>query len=191
MPASLSCLKCGRSLDLEPDSGAGKMRCTACNSVQDYVLFPTFGNRIKPGQKAELAVAEGEGTCFFHPTKRAQVPCDLCGRFLCALCDLDLAGRHLCASCLPAAQKKGTLAHLDRRRFLPHSAAVSLVICSLLLIPLALILAPAAIYFAVRTLRGESGLVTRGRWQAIVCIVIAIAEIIGTGAFFYAIFSAR
>lgn len=191
MAASLSCLKCGTLLELDPKAGSSELHCTACDIDQHYFLFPSFGSRIKPGQRAELAVADGEGTCFFHPTKRAQVPCDLCGRFLCALCDLDLAGQHLCSSCLPAAQKKGQLAHLDRRRFLPHSAAISLVICSLLVIPLAVILAPIAIYFAARTLRGESGLVTRGRWQAVLCILTAIAEFIGSAAVLYFTFFAR
>ena len=190
MASELSCLKCGHRMPLDPESPEADLRCGACESEHRYRLFPAFGREIKPGRQADSIVSEGEGSCFFHPKKRAQIPCDLCGRFLCALCDLDLAGRHLCTHCLPTAQKEGALAFLDRERFIPHSAGTLLVVAGLLILPLAILAAPVAIYFAARTLRGETGLTGGGRWQAAVVIVLALGEFAGSSFVVYNAFIA-
>ena len=78
------------------------------------------------GSIGEAIVVEGEAACFYHPGKRATVPCGVCGRFLCALCDLELNGRHVCPACLETSRRKGDLRNLDTRRMLYDSAALSL-----------------------------------------------------------------
>lgn len=191
MASELSCLKCGHRMPVDPDPPEAVLRCRACEIEQSYRLFPALGREIQPGRQAESIVSEGEGSCFFHPKKRAQIPCDLCGRFLCALCDLELAGRHLCTNCLPTAQKEGGLTFLDRQRFIPISAATLLVVAGLLILPLAILAAPVAIYFASRTLRGETGLTGGGRWQASVVIVLALGEFAGSSFLVFNAFFAR
>ena len=51
----------------------------------------------RPGRitVADALLSEGESSCFYHPNKRAVVPCDQCGRFLCTLCRVDFGQRVL------------------------------------------------------------------------------------------------
>jgi hypothetical protein len=79
-------------------------------------LFPALNRPADLGATAVTALMDGEATCFYHPQKRAHVPCDACGRFLCALCDLDLNGRHLCPACLESGARKGRIQELERQR---------------------------------------------------------------------------
>ncbi|MBI3882210.1 MAG: hypothetical protein HY301_19385 [Verrucomicrobia bacterium] len=91
-------------------------QCPACEVETRVVLFPAFDWPFAEAVRAELVVLTGEATCFYHPQKRAHVPCDACGRFLCALCDLDVNGAHLCPQCLETGAKKSRLPELERER---------------------------------------------------------------------------
>jgi hypothetical protein len=71
---------------------------------------------VTPGRAAEAALVAGEAICFFHPTKKAVVPCDRCGRFLCALCDLPMGSAHFCPPCLEAGSRGGAVDQLETRR---------------------------------------------------------------------------
>ena len=74
--------------------------CSGCNSLLQVELFPAFFRASSAGQTADEVLLEGESTCFYHPTKKAVLPCSGCGRFLCSLCDCDLGGNHICPTCL-------------------------------------------------------------------------------------------
>src|SRR5262245_48811130 len=74
--------------------------CPSCRAPVDVVIFPAFFRKIGPAQNAEAVLVEGESSCFYHPEKKASVPCAGCGRFLCALCDCELHGQHYCPACL-------------------------------------------------------------------------------------------
>ena len=65
--------------------------CPACGVPLQVEVFPALFRRINPGSSGEAILVEGESSCFYHPQKKAVIPCQGCGRFLCALflCILD------------------------------------------------------------------------------------------------------
>ena len=67
-----------------------------------------------------------QASCFYHPNKKASVPCDNCGRFLCALCDVDFGGRRLCPACIEAGSGTESETTLDTRRILYDKLALFL-----------------------------------------------------------------
>ena len=114
---SPACPECRTALPADPASLTSLTACPGCRTPLRITVFPAFGRGITLGPKAEKLTGDDEAACYFHATKKAVVPCDRCGRFLCALCDLPLAGEHLCPTCLQAAQQGGnTPAPLDRSR---------------------------------------------------------------------------
>ena len=177
MSTRIQCLRCGNTLELPPAPTVPvAVACRACSTRQEYVTFPAFGRGIAPGKAADPVMMEGEGACFFHPRKRADVPCDLCGRFLCALCDLEVGGKHVCPGCLTTAKSTGVLLAMERHRFIPESAALSLV-CVGIVLPLAIVTGPLAIYFAVRSFTGKGSLVGRRTLAAVIALLLAVLQI--------------
>src|SRR5215472_10432910 len=74
--------------------------CNGCSSRLEVEVFPALFRQGVPGQAAESLIVEGESSCFFHANKKAVLPCQSCGRFICALCDCELNGDHFCPACL-------------------------------------------------------------------------------------------
>ena len=134
-------------------------------------------------------VTEGEASCFYHPNKKAVLPCEACGRFLCALCDVELNGQHLCPACLASGQKKGKLSNLDNRRVLYDSLALTLALLPLLVWPFTLITAPAALFIAIRYWRAPGSLVQRTKIRLILAMFFALAQMAGWGIGFWAMFN--
>ena len=90
--------------------------CPACGMPLQMEVFPALFRKISAGQGGETIIVEGESSCFYHPQKKAVLPCDGCGRFLCALCDCELDGRHFCPACLEAGKTRGKIKSLDNQR---------------------------------------------------------------------------
>jgi hypothetical protein len=148
-------------------------------------LFPAFFRSTHLGSAGETIVIEGEAGCFFHPEKKAVVPCAECGRFLCALCDLELNGRHLCPGCLESGQRKGKLVELERRRTLYDTAAIEFALLPILLGPVTLLTAPTALFLVFYGWNKPRSLVPRSRWLFIVAFFLAAAQIVSWCAIFY------
>src|SRR5271167_2935315 len=104
MEAVLTCVKCNAplvSLDNPgtasvPFNTGGLAPCPACGAGTMIEVYPAMFHLVSSGGAGEKIVSSEEAACFYHPHKRAFVPCDNCGRFLCALCDVELHGQHLC-----------------------------------------------------------------------------------------------
>jgi hypothetical protein len=94
------------------------------------------------------------------------VPCDACGRFLCALCDCELKGRHLCPSCLESGQKKQTIAGLEDERPLHRRQAFALSV-----IPI-LITGPIAVFMAIRYWKTPGSLVSPMNWAMPAALIL-------------------
>ena len=132
-------------------------------------------------------MVEGEASCFYHPTKKAVLPCESCGRFLCAICDVELNGQHLCPGCLASGKKKGKLKQLENRRTLYDSLALAVAVYPMLLVWPSLVGAPIAIYIAIRHWKAPTSVIPRTRWRAVLAIIIALLQIGGWVAMFVAI----
>ena len=105
--AILRCDRCQTPLPGAAANTGTPVACPACGATLIVQVFPAFGRPAPRGRSAEpLASAEDAG-CFYHPQKKAVVPCEDCGRFLCALCDLEIDGRHVCPACVENARQAG------------------------------------------------------------------------------------
>jgi hypothetical protein len=194
---TLTCPKCAFLLHpeaLAPRGRTGLVDCPACRSVLHVALFPAFSappERVSTSS-GERAV-EGESVCFFHPEKRADITCDRCGRFLCALCDVPFAGRHICPACLDASK----MPELNNQRVDWDKLAATVGWLPILLSPmcfpfffLAFATGPGAIALALLKWRGEGSLVHgRRRWLSIFGIVGGLLQIGGLGFMAWAIFN--
>lgn len=127
---------------------------------------------------------EGESACFYHPEKRAVVPCDQCGRFLCALCNIELDGRHYCPACLETARDKGKIQALERSR-----TRYDQIVWSLLILPLPLcgVAAPFtasfAVGFALWHWRSPPSLVANTRLRLSLAVMVGLLELAAAATF--------
>ena len=175
----LSCTACQASLSPEAVAGPGPVRCLACGAALEISVFPALYRPLEPGRPGETLHTDQESACFYHPKKRAVVPCESCGRFLCALCDLDLNGTHYCAPCLETARGRGAFPRLENRRTCHDRIAMAVAVYPLLLFfyP-TLVTAPVAVFLSVRALRTPGSLVHGSRIRCVLAMLIAGAEII-------------
>lgn len=174
MIAALACPKCRMALnpvDYPPDEFR---ECTNCGAALRMEEFPALRRPAATGQAAEAILIEGEAGCFYHPGKKAVVPCAACGRFLCALCDIELGDQHLCPNCIETSRQKNTLAALESSRFLYDELALSLSVISLLICG---ILAPVAMYIGIRHWKKPGSLTSRVRWKIPLALVLSVAQL--------------
>jgi hypothetical protein len=156
--------------------------CPACGVPLMGEVFPALFRKISTGQSGETIMVEGESGCFYHPQKKAVLPCDGCGRFLCALCDCLFDGKHYCPTCLEAGKAKGKIKNLDNQRTLYDSIALALAVYPLVIVIFyyfTFITAPMALFVAIRYWKAPRSIVRRTKVRFIVAILIALATIGG------------
>jgi len=142
-------------------------------------LFPAYFKSFGPVQGAEDVLLEGESTCFYHPAKKAVLPCHGCGRFLCSLCDCDLNGEHFCPTCLEAGRAKRKIKNIERQRTRYDNIALSLVFFPMLLFYVTFITAPIAIVLAIRHWNSPPSVMDRTRLRLVIAITLAALQIVG------------
>jgi hypothetical protein len=153
--------------------------CPACGVPLQVEVFPALFRRINPGQGGEIIMIEGESSCFYHPQKKAVLPCQGCGRFLCGLCDCELNGQHFCPACLETGKTKGKIKSLENQRTLYDGIALSLAIYPLLIFYFTLITAPAALVVAIRYWNAPRSIVHRTKIRYVAAIILASMQIAG------------
>jgi hypothetical protein len=180
----LQCPKCRRVLEVIPNWEP----CPACETPLQIEVFPAFFREKVPGQAGEVLLLEGESSCFYHATKKAVLPCEGCGRFLCALCDCELNGRHFCPVCLESGKAKGKIATLENHRMRYDTLALLLAIvplATLLFWFLTMFTAPAALFLAIRYWKAPLSIVHRTKIRYVIAIVFATLEVAGWGLVLY------
>ncbi len=154
--------------------------CPGCNALLQVEVFPALFKQIVEGKSGETILVEGEAGCFYHPQKRAVIPCSLCGRFLCALCDVELNDQHLCPVCLDTGRKKGKLTQLENKRALYDSSALMLALAPLLCFwPISCVTAPAAVVLAIYSWSQPPSILPRTRIRSYLAIGFGVLEIAG------------
>ncbi len=181
----LACPRCKGALPETFYHAADLQPCPGCLMPLRMEVFPALWAEPEVGQGGETLVTEGESSCFYHPTKRATVACESCGRFLCALCDLDLNGQHLCPTCLQTGKRKGKIAQLDHHRTLYDSMALTLAFAPLLVPIFTIITAPCTLYTVIRRWNAPRSIVGRTRWRLVVAFIAAVLQVIGWFLLFY------
>lgn len=175
-----SCTHCQATL-LSPEffNGAQLSACPHCGVFLQVLVFPAYFLEPVRGQSAENLLLEGEASCFYHPQKKAVLPCGNCGRFLCALCDVELNGQHLCPACLERGQQKRTLKNLENHRVRYGSIALAVALIPILVWPVTLFTAAAALYITVRHWNSPGSIVGSSKFPFILAALIALLEIAG------------
>src|SRR4051812_45824912 len=106
IPTLLLCPKCKTAVSDDSLNRGELVACRSCAAPLQAEIFPAFFRPVALGRGGEALLVETESSCFYHPHKKAVLPCEGCGRFLCALCDCELRGRHFCPACLEVGKKK-------------------------------------------------------------------------------------
>jgi hypothetical protein len=163
--------------------------CASCHAPLLIEIFPALFRPVEAGGAGEFIMLEGEAGCFYHPQKKALLPCESCGRFLCALCDCEHLGRHLCPSCLESGRTKGRIKSLENKRIRYDNMAMALAVLPFLIFYLTLITAPMALYVAIRYRKAPLALTQRSRIKLVIAGVVASLQIAGWAAFFIAFFA--
>jgi hypothetical protein len=156
--------------------------CPACGVPVQVQVFPALFRTTQAGQSGETIMVEGESSCFYHPQKKAVLPCDGCGRFVCALCDCMIDGRHFCPACLEAGRSKGKIKSLENERTLYDNIALALAVLPLVIVPLiyfTIVTAPMTLYVAIRYWKAPSSILPRTKVRFIAAIVISALQIGG------------
>src|SRR5450432_3376511 len=163
MNPQIQCPKCRARLFEGVFNQPEMSPCPACGTPLQLEIFPAMFRKINPGQSGEAIIVEGESSCFYHPQKKAVLPCENCGRFLCALCDCELNGKHFCPACLETGKTKGKIKNLDNHRTLYDRIALSLAIYPILIFYFTLITAPMTLFVAIRYWKSPPSLVRPGK----------------------------
>jgi B-box zinc finger len=157
---------------------AGETGCPSCGSGNMVRAFPAmFAERA--AAPPEMALA-GEAACFDHPGKRAVAACQQCGRFVCQLCSVEMGGVVYCPQCVAAGAGQARAANADAPRILYDSIALTLPVAALLLMwPVTIAAAPAALVLSIAKWKQPLSLVRQSRWRFVVAILISLAELLG------------
>lgn len=191
MSAPVLCPRC--SFPIPPDHFAATefAPCPDCSTPLLVRAFPALLRAPQQGTSGERITDVGQAACFYHPHKTAHVPCDACGRFVCALCDVELHGQHLCPSCVESGRRKGTLTTLENGRWLWDNIALGVAIVpAVLCLWLAIMSSPTAIFLTFIGWRKPRSLVPRWtRTRFVIAFLFSIAALAGIGALWYFIFA--
>lgn len=147
-----------------------RARCPVCRQTVIAAVFPAV-THTHVGAVPSGLEGETEASCFYHPQSRATVPCQECGRFLCALCDLEVGGRHICPRCFERTERP------EPRRVLYDSIALTLATFPALLFWPALFCAPWALFLVLRRWSAPSSVVPRTKIRFILASLFASAEL--------------
>ena len=159
--------------------------CPGCHAPLLARVFPAFSRAGTGGHASESVVSDEDASCFYHPRKKAVVPCVRCGRFLCALCDLELDGRHLCPGCVEAGRAADGQAALQNgvwlgNRTLHDKLALLLAVVPLfpLFLAFTMLTAPVALFLVIRYWNEpRQRPMPQGRARLIVAGMLALGQI--------------
>ena len=126
-----TCPRCSAALPVQGIADGSLDACPHCRVPLRVAVLPA-ASRPAPAPAMPTPALPGEAVCFHHESRRAVVPCDHCGRFLCALCDLPIGNQHLCSSCLDSGLQRGPGGTLESRRLRPDRIAGSLLLIGVL-----------------------------------------------------------
>jgi hypothetical protein len=175
----IACSACKTAIPVDAILADGSVPCPGCRAPLWVEVYPRLFRGVDEGRPAERVLGDDEASCFYHPDNQAEVPCDGCGRYLCAVCDLELDGRHLCATCIDAGHGLATSDRLVRERTLWGSIILSLSILPLLIFYVTIITAPVALVLAVVHRKSPGSLVRPRRFSYFFGVVFASLQVAG------------
>lgn len=176
----LLCNRCLAALPSEAFNSDVAIECPSCHAALQALVFPAFYRALPVGSAGETLLVETDASCFYHPQKKAIIPCDRCGRFLCGLCDVEIGKEHVCPVCLQTGQQKGQLHTVQSQRTLHDSIALAWALYPLLLCPIATpFTAIYAIIIVLRHWNTPGSLIPRTKARFMVAIVLSGLQVLG------------
>ncbi len=173
MPAfTMACAACSWPVPRELWNREEGVRCSQCGHTVQVLAFPAV-DKNSAGSSPEALQGETEASCFYHPQNRAAIPCDECGRFLCALCDLDVDGLHICPRCFETVGAP----KVETRRTMYDTVALALATLPVLLFWPVLIGAPWALFVIFRRWNTPLSILPRTKIRFILAGIFALAEV--------------
>ncbi len=183
--ALLQCDKCQTPLPGAVVNTLTPVACPACGTALILQVFPAFLRPATRGRSSEVLASQEDAGCFYHPHKKAVVPCEDCGRFLCALCDLEIDNRHVCPACVEVARQAGRGLRTGGRRTLHDQVALAVLLGGMALGTFTvgvttMISAPVALFMVIRYWNEPArSPVPRGRGRLVVTGLLALSQIVG------------
>jgi hypothetical protein len=184
---AICCGECSMPVPAEFWNRAG-MPCRGCGQAIQVAVFPAIES-ARSGALPEAVEIESEASCFFHPSSRAAIPCDECGRFLCRLCEIEVDGRHLCPTCFESGISTSKLQSLETSRTMYDSMALAFATLPSLLFWPAIVGAPAALFIVIRRWRAPGSIVPRTRIRYYLAILFSLSDLVFIGLIIYAMVS--
>lgn len=193
MSAPVLCTDCSTVIPAALFNAPNFTACPSCNAALLVRAFPALWRAKPRGNTGERITDAGQAACFYHPNKTAHVPCEACGRFICALCDVELHGQHLCPSCVESGRRKGVLTTLENGRWLWDDIALwTAILPTLLCFWLTVFTSPLAIFLAVFGWRKPRSLVPRmSKFRFLFAIFFSCATLGGIGLLIYLLATER
>jgi hypothetical protein len=175
-PAKLACPKCRRSVPEVYWRGVDTVRCPACEAEFEQRRFPALA--AAPRVTLAAGTAEGEANCFFHSGNRAETACAGCGRYICAVCTVEFSGQKFCPSCLEVRSDRRKLP--ENHRVLYDRIALLMAALPLIMWPVTLVTAPAALVLCFYGWKKPGSIVARWRRTSFVIAgILAAAQVTG------------
>ncbi len=185
----IKCGSCGRQPRIPLAAPSQRTTCRACGAPITLEVFPALFRETSRGRPGDALLTEDESSCFNHPDKKAEAPCEGCGRFLCGLCKIEFNGRHLCSICVEAEAKNPQAKNLQHEITHYDTVALTLAVFPLLIFFfVTFITAPIALYMIFLHFKAPAGPVPRGTWRWVSAAILAGLQIAGwaIGALFMA-----
>lgn len=184
----ISCAICKARLETPVESTPEFSRCPYCDAGIRIINFPAVRKVFSRGQTAEPLVVDDEAGCFYHPGKKAVVPCSVCGRFLCALCDLEMSDGHICPPCLEARKNEDSPgSDLANQRTRYDKIALALAVYPMIPIFwfLTIMTAPVALYVVIRYWNTPVSIITPKKTSFVIAFILALVQVAGWVVFIY------
>ena len=187
----IECPKCKAALSENVINSFELRKCNACSVALRVDAFPAIYRKPEAGASGENITHSSEASCYYHQKKKAVNHCSMCGRFLCALCNLEIGRQNLCPACLDSGEKKKTLDILENQRILYDNIALFLAILpfTIMFWFLSPVSAPAALFVAIRYWKAPTSLTHRTRIRFIAAGILACIQLTGWSFFIYEIVS--
>ena len=185
----IACPKCSQALTPEVLNTSALTACNACGVQLRAEVFPAIDRQRRPEIINEAVTTGSEAGCFYHPDKKALTHCAMCGRFLCALCDLEINDQHLCAACLAIGQKKNTIVNLENHRILYDKMALflSMVPFTFILWFFSILTIPATVFVAIRYWKTPCSIMSGSKLRFVLALIFSGIQIVGWAAFIYSL----
>ncbi len=180
----INCTSCNAPLRPAAINTQSLVACTSCRSPLWVDAYPAINRSLPVGQAAAALQVDKESGCFYHPRKKAVVPCSACGRFLCALCDVSLNNRHICPVCLEKGKSQRKIKSLENQRTCYDTIALMVAALSMLVYWFTIFTAPLVIYLCVRHWNSPGSIIPRTKVRFILAFILAGAQIAGWILFF-------